>query len=39
MTNVRFIFLFLFLTSCQKNKNLFELKDNSKIGISFSQMI
>ena len=36
MTNVRFIFLFLFLTSCQKNKNLFELKDNSKIGISFS---
>ena len=24
------------LTSCQKNKNLFELKDNSKIGISFS---
>ena len=36
MTNMRFIFLFLFLISCQKNDNLFELKDNSKIGISFS---
>ena len=36
MINVRFIFLFLFLTSCQKIKNLFELKDNIKIGISFS---
>ena len=36
MTNVRFIFLFLFLISCQKNENLFELKENSKIGISFS---
>ena len=36
MTNVRFIFLFLFLISCQENENLFELKENSKIGISFS---
>ena len=36
MTSVRFIFLFLFLTSCQNNENLFELKDNRKIGIRFS---
>ena len=38
MINLRFIFLvlFLFLISCQNNDNLFELKDNSKLGISFS---
>ena len=30
------VFFCFILTSCQKNKNLFELKDNSKIGISFS---
>ena len=38
MINLRFIFLvlFLFLISCQNNDNLFELKDNRKLGISFS---
>ena len=38
MINLRFIFLvlFLFLISCQNNDNLFELKVNRKLGISFS---
>ena len=31
-----FFFMSLFLISCQNNENLFELKDNNKIGISFS---